>query len=170
MVKRLVVMMMVSLLLAGTAVASDGITFWGLTGDGADHLLNARVGITREKVEVGASVAWLTVEPDWRLDDPDAAGPYCFFHINEILQITDPLPDSGFENFLHTMLGRPYAGIETLIPCDGDQRTVKINYVVGTLLSLDEDFDWALVVEWKSGQGIGHEADSIVTVGARILF
>lgn len=169
MVRTLVVVALM-LIVSATSYASDGITLWGLTGDGADHRMDTRIGLTREKVEVGAQFSWLTVEPDWRLDDPDAAGAYCFFHINEILQVTDPLPDSGFENFLHTLLGRPYAGMEALIPCDGDQRTVKINYVIGTLLSVDEDFDWALVVEWKSGQGIGHEASSIVTVGARIKF
>lgn len=154
---------------AQAADPNDGLTLWGCAADGADALMGVRVGWVADKVELFGTAKWFTYEPDWG-PEPTAVGGGIIFHVNEFAQVTDPAPDSGWEEILHSFVGRPYAGLEFLLPVDGPGRTPKINWLLGTLLSTSTDMKQSLVVEYATGQGIAEDAEQIVTFGLRIRF
>ncbi len=164
----LVVMVMIVMLVASVTSAKDpnnGLTTWVLTADGADHAVTARVGWIEKFFEFGGAVRYWDWTPEWG-PQPEAAGGYVAIHIDEVVRLTDQLPDSGWEEFLHTLLGRPYVGIEGLVPLKGEQRTPKINWLVGTLISTDPDFRRAVAVEVASGQGVADDAETVLSIGA----
>ena len=176
--KRIMLSIVLLLFMVAGARANGGLTLWGITGDGADHAITARVGWTVDKVEAGACVSWFTAEPEWG-PEPDVYGAYGIFHVNEFVDFDDPSPNSLWEDWLHRLVGRPYIGLEGLIPCDGHDRTILINYLVGTLITLAEDADTqpdfrlGRVVEYKAGQAVASAADhsdSLVAVGLRYEF
>ena len=163
--------LIVAIVLILSTVASAGDwTLWGLTGDGADHSAGLRIGNVQDQIEFGFSANWWTMRPDWG-PQPDAMGGYLIFHIDELVAVSDTdLPDAGWEEFLHKFLGRPYVGVEALIPTQGDQRTPKVNWLVGTLVSTSDDFKRSLVLEYSSGQGVASDAEKLLKIGARIRF
>ena len=170
--KTLVTIMTIVLLMTAVANAgdpNDGLTLWGMSADGADHLFGARIGWVENQIEVGGSVSWLDPDMDWG-PEPDFLGGYIVFHINETAKVQDPLPDNVFEQWLHAFIGRPFVGIEALMPVDGEQRTPKINWLVGTLISTSKDFKRSLVIEFATGQGIASDAEQILKIGTRIRF
>lgn len=174
--KWIVVLIVALLLVPMNAKATDGVAVWGLAGDGADHSANFLAGLIRDlgkgEAEVGVSIAWFTAEPEWG-PEPDAVGPYFAYHLEELMQISDVSPDGLWEGMLHALVGKPYLRIEGLFPCDGPDRTIGINYMAGTLVALNEDFTWAIALEYKAGQAVasaGDHSDSMFLVGARIKF
>jgi len=159
--------LLLCLLLAGVTFADDGITLWGLTADNADSLLNVRVGYeTKQRFEFGATAKYLTGNPEFG-PEPDLFGGYLIYHINEILGIEDPAPDNPWEELLHRLVGRPYAGGEILISQKGEERA-RGNVIVGTLFGVADDPDYtvAFAVEYVTGDA----SDETVTIGARIKF
>ena len=170
MVKRLLVL---TIVMAMSVVANAGDwgdwTLWGLTGDGADHTANIRIGNVKDRVEIGGTVAWWTMRPNWG-PEIDAAGIYGIFHMDEIIQVIDPVPNNLWDDFVQAFIGRPYVGIEALMPTQGAQRTPKVNWLAGTLLSTSDDFKRSLVIEYASGQGVASDAEKILKVGLRIRF
>jgi len=156
------VMLIVLLVAAAGVQAEDKLAVWGLTSDGADEFIAARLGLERDQVEVGASVRWLTREP-WN-EDVDLAGAYIVFTPDITVEVQDPSPNNIFGDVLGLLIGRPYVGVEGLIPTHGHDRGVKVNWLAGTLISLDPEMKTALVVEYVTGQAIG----DVFSIGARI--
>ena len=147
---------------------NDGMALWGTTSDAADQFIAARLGIERDQVEIGGAVRWFTREP-WN-EDVDAAGAYIIFTPDIRVEVADPSPDNIFGDVLSLLIGRPYVGVEALIPTKGRDRSVDINWLAGTLISLDPDFKTALVVEFATGQAVASKNDNIVVIGGRIRF
>lgn len=145
----------------------DGVTFWGLTGDGANHVIATRLGLVRDRVEAGGTIKGYTARPKWG-PEIDAAGGYMIFHINEFVTVTDPLPNAAWENFLHRFMARPYVGIEAVVPTQGSQRTMEINWLTGTMISTDANMRRALVIEYSVGQS--DPSNQVVSIGAFIRF
>ena len=167
--RTLIVAIVVALLAVAPCNAGDW-TLWTLTGDGADHSAGLRIGNVQDQIEFGFSANWWTMRPEWG-PNPDAMGGYVAFLIDELVGISDAdLPDAGWEEWLHAFVGRPYVGVEALIPTQGTQRTPKVNWLAGTLLSTSDDFKRSLVLEYGSGQGVAADAEKILKIGARIRF
>jgi len=156
------------ILLVAVSAQADNLALWGLTSDGADEFIAARLGLERDQVEVGASVRWLTREP-WN-EDVDLAGAYIVFTPDITVEVQDPSPNNIFGDVIGLLIGRPYIGVEGLIPTHGHDRGVKVNWLAGTLISLDPEMKTALVVEYATGQAITDEDDNIISIGARIRF
>ena len=156
------------MLLVATGAQADNLALWGLTSDGADEFIAARLGLERNQVEVGASMRWLMREP-WN-QDVDLAGGYLVFTPDITVEVEDPSPNNIFGDVIGLLIGRPYVGVEALIPTHGHERGVKVNWLAGTLISLDPDMNTALVIEYASGQAVGDENDNIVSIGARLRF
>jgi len=159
--------LLIVLLVAGNVYADD-IALWGLSSDAADQFIAARLGLVRDQVEVGGTVRWLTREP-WN-EDVDLAGAYLIFTPDIKVDVDDPSPDNIFGDIMGLLIGKPYLGVEGLIPTHGSDRSIKINWLAGTLISLDEEMKTALVVEVATGQAIASTNDTIYSFGARIKF
>jgi len=159
--------LLIVLLVAGNVYADD-IALWGLSSDAADQFIAARLGLVRDQVEVGGTVRWLTREP-WN-EDVDLAGAYLIFTPDIKVDVDDPSPDNIFGDIMGLLIGKPYLGVEGLIPTQGSDRSIKINWLAGTLISLDEEMKTALVVEVATGQAIASTNDTIYSFGARIKF
>ena len=56
------------------------------------------------------------------------------------------------------------------MPLHKEARTPKVNWIVGTLISLDPQSKRAIVLEAQSGQGVSRDAKTVVTVGAMFLW
>ena len=175
MVRHFVLSFILLLFMVAGLQADDAWTAWGLTGDGADHALTARLGRAFGQFELGGQLSWFTAEPEWG-PEPDVAGGFGIFHIDELVTFDDPSPDNFWEEWLHRFVGRPYVGIEGLVPTDGSDRTILINYLAGTLITLAEDEqtapDWrlAVTVEYAAGQAVASDedhSDAMVRIGMR---
>ena len=170
----LVVAILLSLLMcltpARAADPNEGITLWGLTADGANHAVTLRLGGLKDGIELGGTIKYWDWQPDWG-PSPDGAGGYAILHVPEIIDVEDvPLLPDSWKPYLDRMIGRPYIGFEGIIPLHKEGRTPKINWLIGTLISLDPQSKRAIVLEAQSGQGVSHDADTVVTVGAMFLW
>lgn len=145
---------------------NEGLTVWGLAADGADHSVTGRLGWLKDGIELGGTIKYWDWSPDWG-PSPDGAGAYAILHVPELINVEDvPLLPDGWEEFLDTMLGRPYLGFEGIMPLHKEGRRPKFNWLVGTLISLDPQFKRALVFEVASGQGVARDAETVVSFGA----
>jgi hypothetical protein len=163
---QLAAMSLLLMLCLSTSSCAADLTLWGLTADGADHLIGLRLGLEQDesKIEFGGSVKWQAAQPEWG-PEPDQVGLYCIVHdLITIGNVDTPA------NWLEGMLARPYAGMEGMIPTNGEQRKPRINWLVGTLFSSDPEFRWSIAVEYGTGQLIVDEADQIWTIAGRLKF
>jgi len=165
--KKLIVMLV--LLVAATVQAADpndGISVWGTTTDAADSAIGAYLGLVRNNVEIGGVVKWDTREP-WN-QDVDMAGAYLMFHIPIVLKAESPNP--AWDEWAGYLCAKPVIGVEGLIPTSGRDRSVDVNWLVGTLISLDPQWKTSLAVLYTTGQATGNGDDDILSIGARIKF
>ncbi len=142
--KYMVLLAIVLSIMAGNARA-QGLALWGITGDGADHMLSVRLGLEQGPVEVGVAVKGFTAQPEWG-PEIEAAGPYVLLH--------GPAFDLG-------ILLRPYGGAEVMFDPEGTSwrnafslNKLDVNYIAGVLLSTDPNFGWALSAGYSTGQGL----------------
>lgn len=156
------------ILLMPAVVMGEGMTWWGITSsDGADHVLATRLGWEKDQVEICLALNWWTAEPDWG-PEPDAIGAAFIFHIDEYVAVTDPMPDSRWEQFMHAFVGRPYVGLEYLYDMDYDD--TNLNWLVGTLISTDRSMKRALAIEYADGQYAAEDSESVLRLAFRIQF
>lgn len=161
--------LLLCLFVAGVTQADDpneGIALWGGTSDAADSVIASYLGIVRNNVEVGAVVKWETREP-WN-EDVDLAGAYIFFHVPVTTEAK--LPNLAWDEWAGVLLARPVIGVEGLIPTHGHDRSVDVNWLAGSLISLDPSFKTSLAILFATGQNTGNGSDNVVMISGRILF
>ena len=164
MVKRLVVMMMVSLLLAGCGESQFGTTI--LTGQDTD--LTTRVFVEQDGVAAGVVAKWTPAsEIEWG-PEPDEIGAFIILEATWDIQATDtpdaaPAPISWLEN-LHVV---PYVGMELVDDIDnGNFSNLQPNWIAGLKYTVSDDGNIAIVTEYVDGD----QASGDVFVGLRYVF
>jgi len=131
------------------APSAKGLTVWANTTDNATSTFAMRLGWEEDKLEFGGTAKWFTADPTWELT-PDLAGGYLIFYLTQQGKIVDPLPDNGFEQWIHELGARPYGGLEILTATSPDNHRTNVTWLAGTLFSTDPEYVTALSVEYQN--------------------
>lgn len=142
-------MLLIVVLVGLMGCEESQMTVWTVTGQQTDLL--ARVGVEdSDGTEIGVEAMW-DVSEDIEEDqwEPDLIGPYLIFNLSQEITITDTPEISPIKDLLESLNARPYTGIAILgSRLDSD---IQPQYIGGTKFYLTPDSQWALAVEYTTG-------------------
>ena len=103
-------------------ITVPGIAVWGQIDNTFERIIGLRAGcVTDYSLEFGGTALWQQTK-DWD-ETPDYYGVYVVYWIDELALVEDSDGYSGIEDFMHTLVARPYALVEGLY-ADADDKVV----------------------------------------------